>query len=381
MEPVKRNGRWYQRVSYRDYNDLDKNGQPKRKFKSKQGFATKRQAKEWGEEFLTKAHQGKLFNEDKKYTFYDYFVEWMKTYKFPHISEITQNRYNVNAEYIKEYFGIAPIDKISRSSYQKFLNEYAEDHAPSSVSKLKTMVINCLNSAVADKIITTNFALGSNAKGNREKIRKVTYPSVAQIKELVAATKERLDPRYPARYMILTGIATGMRIGEVGGLTWDCVDFENKKIKIEKAYRYQKNEPIYKDDPRFKPTKNESSKRIISVNDSFLDILKDLKNNDDEVVFMRPSKNRKVPGPEGVGRTLKGIINKQLDFDLPGFHFHSLRHCHVALLRYYGVDWYAISKRLGHSNLATTLKQYAYLADEDRIKNDQIIATKLDDVI
>ena len=381
MEPFKRNGKWCQRVSYRDYNDLDKNGKPKRKFKSKQGFATKRQAKEWGEEFLTKAHQGKLFNESKKYTFYDYFVEWAKTYRYPNIADISKNRYKSNAFYIREYFGATRIDKITRSNFQKFLNQYAKTHAPTSVSKLKTMVKSCLDSAVADRVIPINFALGAEAKGNTGRIRKVTYPSVTQIEELIDAVKEKLNPHFPGRYMILTAIATGMRIGEVGGLTWDCIDFKNKTFKIEKAYRYKKDEPIYKNDPRFKPVKNDSSNRTIKVNDSLLEILKDLKDNDDELVFLRPVKKHIVPNPEGINIDLKYIIRTQLDFELPGFHLHSLRHCHVALLRHYGIEWYAISKRLGHKNLATTLKEYAYLADEDRIRNNNIIATKLNDII
>ena len=60
-----------------------------------------------------------------------------------------------------------------------------------------------------------------------------------------------------------------------------------------------------------------------------------------------------------------------------GFHFHSLRHVHVAYLLGQGVDVYAISKRLGHSNVTVTLETYSYLIDEYKAKNDTLIINKL----
>lgn len=60
-----------------------------------------------------------------------------------------------------------------------------------------------------------------------------------------------------------------------------------------------------------------------------------------------------------------------------GFHFHSLRHVHVAYLLGQGVDVYAISKRLGHANVTITLNTYSYLIDDYKAKNDELITQKL----
>jgi integrase len=68
---------------------------------------------------------------------------------------------------------------------------------------------------------------------------------------------------------------------------------------------------------------------------------------------------------------------KNAKIDKEGFHFHSLRHVHVAYLIGQGVDIYAISKRLGHANVNITLKVYAYLIDEYKAKNDNLIVEKL----
>ncbi|GAA2960094.1 hypothetical protein [Ligilactobacillus murinus] len=40
---------------------------------------------------------------------------------------------------------------------------------------------------------------------------------------------------------------------------------------------------------------------------------------------------------------------------------------------YYGVDVYAISKRLGHADLTTTTRKYSYLIDEFKAKSDDHI--------
>ncbi|WP_407659084.1 tyrosine-type recombinase/integrase [Lactiplantibacillus brownii] len=60
-----------------------------------------------------------------------------------------------------------------------------------------------------------------------------------------------------------------------------------------------------------------------------------------------------VPTSAAVNQTLRESL-KVLEIKRVGFHFHSLRHTHVVYLLYCGADLYAISKCLGHSDLATT---------------------------
>lgn len=59
------------------------------------------------------------------------------------------------------------------------------------------------------------------------------------------------------------------------------------------------------------------------------------------------------------------------------YTFHAPRHSHVAFLLSQGIDIYAISKRLGHSNMTTTSNVYAYLIDEYKHKLDDEIEQKL----
>lgn len=69
---------------------------------------------------------------------------------------------------------------------------------------------------------------------------------------------------------------------------------------------------------------------------------------------------------------------RRLNINKKNFHFHSLRHSQVALLLADGIDLYAISKRLGHSNITTTSEVYAYLIDEYKDRSDKLIIKALD---
>ncbi|WP_268869656.1 tyrosine-type recombinase/integrase, partial [Liquorilactobacillus vini] len=92
-----------------------------------------------------------------------------------------------------------------------------------------------------------------------------------------------------------------------------------------------------------------------------IDWLMELKSNGSEMVFM--SQFKTVPTSNSVNQMLKELLN-ELGLQKKNFHFHSLRHSHVAYLLSQGISIYAISKRLGHSNISTTINTYAYLLDE-----------------
>lgn len=84
-----------------------------------------------------------------------------------------------------------------------------------------------------------------------------------------------------------------------------------------------------------------------------------------------------VPTSTSLNKKLREIMY-DLHIKKENFHFHSLRHSHVALLLSNGIDIYAISKRLGHNDISTTMNTYAYLIDEYKNKSDKNILKALD---
>ncbi|MDN4834042.1 tyrosine-type recombinase/integrase [Ligilactobacillus salivarius] len=359
---TKLNGKWRVRVSW--YDD-----QGKRHFKTKAGFPTKLEANRWARSIEVQKNDGSISN--KSVAFADYFNEWFKTYKENKIVYTTAVKYRVIHRMLTEFFGNKAIDKITRRDYQNFMNNYGSSHAPESVKKTNATIRACVKSAILDDLITKDFTQNVELIWNNNRVQKVDYLNVDEINRLADYVYSMMDPRdrYTSYYMIYTAIMTGMRLQEIAGLKWDDINFNWKTININKAWDFASK--------RLTTTKTESSNRIIRVNSKLLNALKELKSDNYELVF--ENSNHHIPESAACNRTLrKALVN--LNIDKPSYHFHSLRHSHVALLLYKGVDIYAISKRLGHSDLTTTTKKYAYLIDELKQKTDDNIESILDSV-
>ncbi|MCT3449586.1 hypothetical protein EFR25_08025 [Limosilactobacillus fermentum] len=85
-----------------------------------------------------------------------------------------------------------------------------------------------------------------------------------------------------------------------------------------------------------------------------------------------------IPTSAAVNKTLRESL-AAIDLNKRGFHFHSLRHTHVAYLLSHNVPLYVIAKRLGHADISTTSRIYSYLIDEFREKTDNQIEMILDE--
>lgn len=296
----------------------------------------------------------------------DYYQRWYDLYEKDGISEVTQNRYTVIGNVLKKYWGDTKLRTIKRSDYQAFINWYGKDHAHDSVSKLNNAVRSAVGYAIDDDILTKDFTHNVKLVYSKEQERKVEYLTNNELQVLKKAVLRKLSRHNTSRYMILTAIYTGMRKSEIQALTWKDVDFLHSTISITKSWDEKKK--------TFKPTKTASSKRTIKVNRQLLNRLADLKANSTTMVFQNVLGT--VPTGTALNKCLRSIM-ASCGLKKQGFHFHSLRHVHVAYLLSQGVDIYAISKRLGHSNITVTLNTYSYLVDEYKAKNDTLIIDKL----
>ncbi|MFQ9706158.1 MAG: tyrosine-type recombinase/integrase [Limosilactobacillus pontis] len=355
----KRYGKWQARIRW-----TDKFG--KKHSASKAGFPTKQAAKNWSVSEENKLIKGVKINENV--SFASYYSDWLEKYKKPKLADWSYERYSEVLKIIKSYFSQAKLKSINRSDYQEFINWYGKNHALNSVRKVNGPIHQCVNSAILDGYIYRDFTQNITLSYG-EKAREVSYLSLEEIKKLLKEAEQQYKPRfYTSRYIIVTAIYTGMRLGEIQALTWNDIDFIHRTITISKSWNYEKKS--------FKPTKNEASNRTITINPKFVKILKELRNKSkSNMVFMNEFGT--IPTSSSVNHCLNQLLNK-LDINRENFHFHSLRHSHVALLLADGVDIYAISKRLGHSNVSTTSNIYAYLLDEYQEKSDDLIRRSLD---
>lgn len=214
------------------------------------------------------------------------------TYRIPGKTDGTKRRYTYISNVVKKYFGTTRLNDINRSVYQNFINEYGKNHSKVTIKKLNGILKSCVSDAREEGIIPQNFTNRINEVWNETRARHIEYLSIKEIQSLLKVTQSSLNRKHTIPYAILTAIETGMRAGKILALKWSDIDEKKQTIKISKSYDY-----ISK---KIKPPKNESSKRVIYVSKSLLNILNELKENNQEFVkradhFRPAAKTNKIP--------------------------------------------------------------------------------------
>ena len=165
--------------------------------------------------------------------------------------------------------------------------------------------------------------------------------------------------------LVYVAAYSGMRLSELLGLTWDCIDWENNTIEVNKSAHISEEHGN-----AVRPgVKSESSHRTIDVDPSVMEILRV-----HQIKQMSPSKKRKRLLPESklplvfknrggnpyqdnnVQRRFRVLSDK---YGLPAeFSFHNLRHTHASILVAAGWSIKEVSERLGHADIVITLRYY-----------------------
>lgn len=171
---------------------------------------------------------------------------------------------------------------------------------------------------------------------------------------------------------IHTAINTGARLGEIMGLTWECIDFKNCTIEIKQANQYLPGVGIFTKAP-----KNESSKRIVPVPKELISLLEQLRHEQkirrvelgnkwkgkqfDESQEATGSLFTQADGspmfPDVPSKWLRKFLKKN---NLPPLPFHGLRHTAATYLIGQGEDMVTVSKMLGHARPSTTSDIYSH---------------------
>lgn len=181
--------------------------------------------------------------------------------------------------------------------------------------------------------------------------------------------------------MIVVAAATGLRFGELLGLTWDHVDFDRGIIFVDRAWDYAETQS-------FVPTKNEQSVRRVPLDRETTEIMQDFKNEQSELFskmnisprhdFVFYNAKEGLISNNAVNKKLKELL-RQLEIDTP-LTMHGLRHTHASVLIFKGVNIMAVSKHLGHKNLAVTMEVYSHAVKELEEREDDHIKSIFDDI-
>ncbi|MCO6543130.1 MAG: site-specific integrase [Lactobacillus sp.] len=349
----KRGKVWQYEISYKDTDGKYK------KFR-KSGFKLKSDAVLAASEVQIKQPLFSRYNTANQ-TLAIYFDNWIMLYKQNYVSNITYMKYQNTAKHIRQYFGNIKLKDLNKDIYQERINLFSQTHAKRTVScfhkHIRAALLDALDEGIINKDPTRKAVVtGKNYHAAQK------FLNYADWKKLI----NKLDCNKTGELMIYLAALTGMRYGEIAGLTPNHINYEDSTIKVDRTWDYK-----YR--TGFKKTKNKSSRRKIPIDNHTLNLLDIYINTnhikEDELIFEH---NGQIYYSAQINNIL---TNKLKELHLPRITFHGLRHTHASILLYQGVSILSVSKRLGHSNTTTTQSTYLHIIKELENKdNDQILS-------
>lgn len=345
----KKTKKWYARVNY-------KVAPGEYKQKTKTGFDSQKEALLWEAETKLKLEKGLEIDQSlDEPSFAQYFEEWVDTYKIgTGLSESTENKYTYVVKLVHDHFKNKPLSKVTRKDYQVFLNKRGKGNGRDIVEKTNSYIKQAMADALHDGLIEKDPTYKALITYDNKPSSRLKYWNLDEFKKLMQALSYEVELKNAMLY--LQGM-TGLRIGEVYGLSWKDIDFKKKSLTVSRGYDHSRTLD-------FTEGKNRAALRTIVLDDQLIQYLKQYKLKYSKVhpnyLFLTPENK---PGISYVG-LMKHLKKVCRELEIEELSSHSLRHTHCSVLIFEKVDLHYISKRLGHSNLTETIKTYSHLIDE-----------------
>lgn len=307
----------------------------------------------------------------------DWFEDFLKLYKEDRVKDVTLYRIRQTFSPCKRStIGIMRLGDIRGIHVQQLINDLSkEGFSYGTLNNLKALLNEMFRKAIGNGMILINPC------------EAVVLPKKVKYEQRFLTEKEQAmfleSAKEHVHYDIFcTNLSCGARIGEVLGLKWSDIDFENKTISIQRTLHYSK---VKDDEPChffFTTPKTESSMRKIPLLPDTENILKRVKRKQLKNMALYASKWKQeepfedmvfttlygVPIRYGdVNRTIKTVVAKanaleeevaklegREPFFLKPFSPHCFRHTFVTRCKMNGVAYDTIQPYVGHSNKEMT---------------------------
>ena len=338
------------------------------------------------------ARQKVLFEEevkngicpDNKIRFVDFSKRWMDEYAKVNLTIKTYARYEIYLKRINQGIGHLKLKDITPLQLNAFYRSLEADGvnqrkrydengelinngklAPKTILDHHRVISKILSTAVKWGLLEKNVAM--RADPPKVPHREISYLNEQEVRKMLTLLEKE-----PIQYqtMITLLVYTGIRRGELCGLEWKDIDFENQVMHVVRSAQYIGNKTMITKEPKTK-----SGIRHFSLSIHACILLKKYKrwqleqklnagDRWEESDRLFTSWNGKPIHPDTVTDWFSKFIKRS---GLPYVTLHSLRHTNATLMIAEGTDVCTVSRRLGHANTATTLNIYAHaLKSKDR---------------
>ncbi len=273
--------------------------------------------------------------------------------------------------HIKPRIGAIRLESLSTHDIQEFYNSLrlpSENRKALSAKTIKNIhgiLHHALQQAMLNNYIRTN-------PSNSCVIPRATKKKVKPLNEYQIADFLKAIKGHKYESMFLVALFTGIRQGEVCGLQWECVDFDDGTILIDKQLQSLRA-TTRGDSEKYTlvPTKN-GKERTITAAPYVMELLWKTKQSqnanrklwgtafqENDLVFTDELGNRITP--QALYRAFKIIVTES---GMPMVRFHDLRHSYAVISLKSGDDVKTVQENLGHATAAFTLDTYGHVTEK-----------------
>ncbi len=206
------------------------------------------------------------------FTWEQVVMKWYEYKKHDQIDPIGENTLTDYLSALKKWtssFWTKPAKKVTRGDIKEVIRIMEiEKKSKSFISKLKGTINRVYIWGIEENLIKEVYQSPTfGVTVSRKSERVPTILNKEEILKLIKCAKEQNSPWFP---IWAVALLTGCRNGELYALTWDDIDFENKKIRVSKSYNKRRNE--------IKSTKS-GNWRNVPINQELELILRNLKDS------------------------------------------------------------------------------------------------------
>lgn len=303
----------------------------------------------------------------KDITLDEWYQVWMDTCK-KNCRASTKESYATHYRRIQKALGWRKLTSLNLIILQQAINELVSDNARKNSKKI---LVDMLDKAIDADLLIKNVAKQINPVITKEEKRE---RRVLTVNEEELFLKQAEGSFYYNLYVV--ALDTGLRVGELMGLTWNDVDFKKKVLHIRHTLCYFRKDGKYIHEMH--DTKTMNSRRSIPLTQRAFDALKCQKvqklhilvkgkiapEGFEDLVFVtrnnRPTQQFLVQ--ECMLLTIKHIQKTNPEYEV--FSPHSFRHTFATRAIENGMQPKTLQKILGHASLQMTMDLYCHVTED-----------------
>ncbi len=224
------------------------------------------------------------------------------------------------------------------------------------INNIKVCISAVFAEAVEREILSINPAHNLGRLFRRGLRKTQTHFLSKEQAATLLETAKQIRPEY--YHLLLTAFRTGMRLGELLAFAWESINFDTKKITVQRSFSHD-----HWDIPK-------SNKiRYIDMSDGLYNELLERFKKRDANLACNSYKNKKIclVFPDQCGEPINNHFLRRTVFysllkkaKLPKIRVHDIRHTYASLLLQAGAPIHYVKEQMGHSSITTTVDLYGH---------------------